>query len=362
MNNMIDSYYDSKITIRHPIFATTSSTIHSSPNTERLQPVVVQNIRLLFPVILAPLAGITDYPFRKVVIGFGAGLCITEMLASQAMIRKNRKTSVMIGSIRNERIFAQISGTEPAIMAETARILEDQGAIGIDINMGCPQPKVVKTGAGAALMKDERLAARIMEAVREAVSIPVSVKMRLGWDETHMNAKQIALIAQETGINFITIHARTRSQMFGGKARWELIRPIKEAIKIPLIANGDITDGKSAEECLRLSGADGVMIGRAAMGRPWIFSEIKAYFDGNGHYTTPTIREQYQVIMSHLQDILDLYGLPTAIWMARKHLGWYSKGLRGGATFRDRINRIEDWQELLDTTKAFYGALEEYDE
>ena len=312
-----------------------------------------------FPVLLAPLAGITDYPFRRLALEFGAGLVVTEMLASQAMIRRNQKSLLMTSSLGQEQALAQISGANPQIMAETARFLQDMGAMGIDINMGCPQPKVVKTCAGAALMQDERLAGRIMEEVRKAVGIPLSVKMRLGWDMNSINALNISRIAQESGVDFITIHARTRSQMFSGRAQWKLIRPIKEAIKIPVIANGDITDLKSATECLLVSGANGLMIGRAALGRPWLFAGLKAYFD-TGDITPPmTIGQQREVVMRHLQALLDFYGMPTAVWMARKHLAWYSKGLRNAAGFRDRINRIEDWQELLFAVQTFYEALEE---
>lgn len=329
------------------------------PLSPCLTPFEVRGLKVDFPVLLAPLAGITDYPFRRLALEFGAGLVVTEMLASQAMIRRNQKSLLMTSSLGQERALAQISGANPQIMAETARFLQDMGAMGIDINMGCPQPKVVKTCAGAALMQDERLAGRIMEEVRKAVGIPLSVKMRLGWDMNSINALNIARIAQESGVDFITIHARTRSQMFSGRAQWELIRPIKEAIKIPVIANGDITDLKSATECLLVSGANGLMIGRAALGRPWLFARLKAYFD-TGDITPPmTIGQQREVVMRHLQALLDFYGMPTAVWMARKHLAWYSKGLRNAAGFRDRINRIEDWQELLFAVQTFYEALEE---
>lgn len=310
-----------------------------------------------FPLLLAPLAGITDHPFRKIAMDFGAGLCVTEMLASQAMIRKNKKSLLMTSSISKERVLAQISGADPFVMAETARFLEDQGAIGIDINMGCPQPKVVKTNAGAALMKNELLAGQIMEQVRNAVAIPVSVKMRLGWDMHNINAIRLSLIAQDTGIDFITIHARTRSQMFSGKAQWELIKPIKEVLKIPVIANGDIIDVKSAVDCLSASNADGLMIGRAALGRPWIFHELKTFF-ATGTVEPPlSVSKQYAVVMAHLNDIFDFYGMPSAVWMARKHLSWYSKGLRGGAGFRDKTNRLENWQELIETVRQFYEGL-----
>lgn len=323
----------------------------------KLPPLIVRDLKVDFPVLLAPLAGITDYPFRKTVMGFGAGLAITEMLASQAMIRKNRKSLLMTNSISQERVLAQISGADPFIMAETARFLEDQGAIGIDINMGCPQPKVVKSHAGAALMKNELLAEQIMKQVRDAVAIPVSVKMRLGWDANTMNALRIATIAQETGIDFITIHARTRSQMFSGRAQWELIKPIKDAVKIPVIANGDITDVKSAMECLSVSNADGLMIGRAALGRPWIFHEIKGFFDTGTVEPPLSVNKQYEVVMAHIQDIFSFYGMPSAVWMARKHLSWYSKGLRSGAAFRDKINRLEHWQEIIETVRRFYEGL-----
>lgn len=324
-----------------------------------LRPFTVRGLKVDFPVLLAPLAGITDYPFRKLAMGFGAGLCVTEMLASQAMVRKNRKSVLMTSSIHSERVLAQISGADPAVMADTARMLADQGAVGIDINMGCPQPKVVRTNAGAALMRDEPLAARIMEQVRKAVDVPVSVKMRLGWDASSMNALRLALMAQEIGIDFITIHARTRSQMFGGRAQWELIKPIKEALQIPVIANGDVTDIESAVNCLGVSGANGIMIGRAALGRPWIFAELKAYFETGTVGPALPISRQYDVIMTHIQDIFDFYGMPAALWMARKHLSWYSKGLRGGAAFRDRINRMENWTEIVKSVKSFYEGLEE---
>lgn len=319
------------------------------------------------PVILAPMAGITDYPFRHLARRFGAGLTVSEMISSEAMVRKNEKSLKLSKTAREEYpLLVQIVGKNPILMAEAARINESMGAAAIDINMGCPQPKIVRTGAGAALMRDKTAAAKVIEAVVKAVSIPVTIKIRLGWDHTLQNAKEIAKTAEGLGVSLITVHGRTRNQFFSGRVDWALIKEVKDAVSIPVIANGDICDSASAHKSLIESGADGVMIGRGALGRPWIFSEILACLLHKGdkdlasQQIPPTIEDQYAVILEHLWRLEDFYGLPVGLWMARKHLGWYSKGLAHGSTFRRLVNKAQSFKELRLLINTFYEKTLEF--
>jgi tRNA-dihydrouridine synthase B len=323
-----------------------------------LQPLRVGDVTLRNALILAPLAGITDYPFRALARRFGAGLVVSEMIASQALVRNSARSERMAGTAREEFPLAvQISGADPYVMAEAATMNEALGAAIIDINMGCPQNKVVKTGAGAALLRDEILAGRIMEAVVKAVSVPVTVKIRLGWDAGHMNAGRIAHIAQEEGLSMVTVHGRTKGQMFSGKADWAAIGAVKETVSIPVIANGDIKTPEDVSACLRITLADGVMLGRGAMGRPWIFQQVIHALGNHRSGGRPALEEQYGIARGHLESIMDFYGMPTGLWMSRKHMAWYTRGLPGGAQFRQALNEAGSPEEVRALLRDFYEGL-----
>ncbi len=308
-------------------------------------------------LILAPMAGITDYPLRSLARSFGAGLAVSEMIASQALVRNNLRSLSMARTAKEESPLAvQIFGSDPDIVAEAARISESLGAAIIDINMGCPQRKVVKNGAGAALMRDEALTARIIDRVVKAVSVPVSIKIRLGWNNKSINATRIARAAQDFGASLVTVHARTRSQMFSGKADWSAIRKIKDAVSIPVIANGDIQDPVDARLCLEISGADGIMIGRGVLGRPWLFGQILHFLETGKHQKSPAIENQYSIAKRHFEYLIDFYGIPRGLLLSRRHLAWYSKGLRGGALFRKVLNNTETINEVEELLIRFYEA------
>ncbi|MCD4754419.1 MAG: tRNA dihydrouridine synthase DusB [Deltaproteobacteria bacterium] len=321
--------------------------------TLKIGPVVLPN-----PVFLAPMAGITDYPFRRLVRSFGAGLVVSEMISSQALVRNSARSVRMAGTAEEEFPLAvQISGSDPVIMAEAARINESLGAAIIDINMGCPQRKIVKTGAGASLMRDEVPAARVIEAIVKAVSVPVTVKIRLGWDHKSINGAGIAKIAQDSGASLVAVHGRTRSRMFSGKADWSAIKRVKEAVSIPVIANGDIQSPKDASLCLEVSGADGIMVGRGALGRPWLFDQILHFLKTGKDKSPPSLEDQYAVAKKHFEHIVDFYGFPVGLWLSRKHLAWYTKGLYGSALFRKSLNNTKSIDEVKELFRRFYETL-----
>ncbi len=293
------------------------------------------------------MAGITDYPLRSIVREFGAGLTVSEMVSSQALVHDNLRSLTMIRTAKEESPLAvQIFGSDPGTMSRAAKIAESLGATIVDINMGCPQHKVVKSGAGADLMRNELLAARLIEGVVKAISIPVSVKIRLGWDHRSINASRIAKVAQDSGASLVTVHARTRSQMFSGKADWSAIREIKNAVSIPVIANGDIQGPKDARLCLEVSGADGIMIGRGVLGRPWIFEQILYFLKTGNDKGAPGIEDQYGVAKRHLEYLIDFYGLSRGLLLSKRHLAYYSRGLRGSAVFREALNYTKTANEL----------------
>jgi tRNA-dihydrouridine synthase B len=305
-------------------------------------------------VILAPCSGVTDMPFRQVVKQQGAALVVSEMIASHAMIRETRRTLKMVEKSPIEKPMAvQLAGCEPEVMAEAAKLNEDLGADIIDINMGCPVKKVVNGYAGSALMRNLDHARQIIEATVKAVNLPVTLKMRTGWDEQNRNAPQLARIAEDTGVQMITVHGRTRCQLYNGKADWAFISKVKQAVSIPVIANGDIITPEDAQTCLLQSGADGVMVGRGSYGRPWVLRQIQQFLKEGSCDRDPDLSEQKQILLDHFARIIDHHH-DIGLRLAGKHMAWYSRGLENSAEFRVAVHQAQSVEEMLEKIHWFY--------
>lgn len=307
-------------------------------------------------VLLAPMSGVTDLPFRRLVKSFGASLVVSEMIASRAMILQTRQSLQKCQKDKDHYpMSVQIAGCEPDIMAEAAKLNEDLGADIIDINFGCPVKKVVNGFAGSALMKDEDLATRIMDSVVKAVKIPVTMKMRLGWNYENLNSPSLAKKAQDVGIKMLTVHGRTRCQMYNGMANWQLIANVKEVVKIPVIANGDIKTADDAKRAMKESKADGVMIGRACYGKPWLINQISQKINNGQDCKEPSISKQKEIVLNHFNQMIDYYGEKVAIPLARKHLGWYSAGINDSASYRAKINLTNNKDQIIQLIEDFYS-------
>jgi len=309
-------------------------------------------------LLLAPMAGVTDKPFRQLCRMYGAGLAVSEMVASDPALWNTKKSQLRLDHYEEESPRAvQIVGADPQAMAQAAKYNADLGAQIIDINMGCPARKVCNVFSGSALMQDEILVTKILESVVDAIDIPVTLKLRTGWNKENKNAVKIARIAENSGIQMLTIHGRTRACGFKGDVEYQTIKQVKDHVSIPVIANGDITGPEKAADVLHATGADGIMLGRAALGNPWIFREISHFLQIGEQIVRPGINEIQQVILQHLDGLYELYGKYTGVRVARKHVGWYSKYLENGEVLRSRVNKTESVESQLFVVKNYFKAI-----
>lgn len=317
----------------------------------------IGNVTLDNNVILAPMAGVTDLPFRLLCRELGAGLVCTEMVSAKAVFYHNRNTEELMEIHPDEGpVSMQLFGSDPEIIGEMAKRIEERPFSILDLNMGCPVPKVVNNGEGSALMKDHKLVEKILSRLVKSVAKPVTVKIRKGFDEEHVNAVEIAKIAESCGVAAVAVHGRTREQYYSGKADWEIIRQVKEAVKIPVIGNGDVTSPQAAERMLRQTGCDGVMIGRGAQGNPWIFHEVTEFLEKGVVPSQPDMREKEELILRHAELLLQYKGEYTAVREMRKHLAWYTTGMPHSASFRQMINTMESMEELTRSVEEIFHS------
>jgi len=312
-------------------------------------------------LIVAPMAGVTDRPFRQLCKSMGAGMAVSEMVSSNSLLwgsEKTRRRADHAGEV--DPISVQIAGADPAMMAEAARYNVAQGAQIIDINMGCPAKKICNVMAGSALLQNESLVGRILDAVVSAVDVPVTLKIRTGWDTQHRNAVAVARIAENAGVQALAIHGRTRACAYTGNAEYDTIAAVKAMVKIPIIANGDITTPEKVRQVLAYTGADAVMIGRAAQGRPWIFREISHYLATGKYLPLPEVSEIHRVLIKHLHDLYDFYGEYAGVRIARKHISWYTRGLVGSAAFRHAMNQLQTTEQQMAAVNEFFSELASY--
>lgn len=318
----------------------------------RLNPLIIGDIKIDHPFLLAPMAGVTDLPYRLLCKEMGAGLLYTEMVSAKGMYYNSPNTGPLLAKEEWERpIAAQIFGSEPELMADMAVRVQEMGFDLIDINMGCPVPKIVNNGDGSALMKDPVLAGKIIKAMADRLSVPVTVKIRKGFDDEHVNAVEMAKIAEQSGAAAVAVHGRTREQYYSGEADWDIIRQVKEAVHIPVIGNGDVTSAEKAAEMRKITGCDGVMIGRGVQGNPWIFRELAEYDRTGTIPPRPTQEEIRNMMLRHARMQLEFKGEYLGIREMRKHVAWYVKGMKGAAKFRAQINQVESYEELEELLK-----------
>ncbi len=316
---------------------------------------LIGNVEIENPVFLAPMAGVTDMAFRCLCREMGCGMMYTEMVSAKAILYRNKNTEALLRTEQQEKpVAVQLFGSDPYVMAEAVKYMEKHRFDVIDVNMGCPVPKVVNNGEGSALMKNPKLVGEIVEAMAKATSRPVTVKIRAGFDGEHINAPEIAHVIQESGGAAVAVHGRTRQQYYSGQADWQVIRRVKECVSIPVIGNGDVQSGADAERLFRESGCDAVMIGRAARGNPWIFSEVSEYLKGGKAVRhVPSIAERREMILRHARMLAEEKGEYTAVREMRRHFAWYTAGIRNSSSLRDEVNRVESYAGL----EALVGKL-----
>lgn len=315
----------------------------------------IGNVEIDNPFVLAPMAGVTDLAFRRLCKEQGAGLICMEMISAKAISYHNKNTKALMEIDPVEHpVSMQLFGNEPELMAQVAASIEEQPFDILDINMGCPVPKVVNNGEGSALMKNPKLVGEIISKTVKAIQKPVTVKFRKGFDEEHVNAVEIAKIAEQSGASAVAVHGRTREQYYAGKADWEIIAQVKDAVSIPVIGNGDVTDGESARQLLTETGCDGIMIGRAVRGNPWIFREILHYLETGESMEKPSGKEVCETILRHAQMELLQKGEYTAVREMRKHIAWYTIGYPHSAALRRRVNEIEEFSQLEETVRSIF--------